>query len=317
MTVNDSHDIHAGKGADASDGTERRGHDRTKLSADTGLVIALPDGSERVEKARAVDVSEFGMGVETPVELPVDASITISSLFPSGGSKGLRNKKAHVVYSRKTANGNFRGGLAFDVIKTKEPPKTPGRALDSKFVDHYETLQLNVNADTETIQRVYRLLAGRYHPDNAKSGNEESFRAVLNAYRVLSDPEQRAAYDATHAAQHEARWQIFSAEQDGEQEPGLEKRIRMGILSALFRVRSTSIDSPTMSNRELERLLVCPREHLEFGIWYLRGKGYIERADNGRVSITPDGVDKLEESAEITPQGTLKLLSGGVSDESA
>ncbi len=311
--MNDSHDIHAGKGTDASDGTERRRHDRTKLSADTGLVIALPDGSERVEKARAVDVSEFGMGVETPVELPVDASITISSLFPSGGSKGLRNKKAHVVYSRKTANGNFRGGLAFDVIKTKEPPKTPGRALDSTFVDHYEALQLNVNAGMETIQRVYRLLAARYHPDNVKSGNEESFRAVLNAYRVLSDPEQRAAYDATHATQHEARWQIFS----GEQNAGLEKRIRMGILSALFRVRSANNDSPRMSNRELERLLGCPREHLQFGIWYLRGKRYIERADNGSVSITPEGVDILEESAEITPQGTLKLLGGVVSGESA
>ena len=315
--MNDSHDFRARKGGDASDGTERREHDRAKLSADTGLVIALPDGSERVEKARAVDVSEFGMGVETPVELPVDAGITISSLFPSGSSKGLRNKKAHVVYSRKTADGRFRSGLAFDVIKTKKSPKTPGRALDSKFVDHYETLQLNVNADTETIQRVYRLLAGRYHPDNAKSGNEESFRAVLNAYRVLSDPEQRAAYDATHAAQHEARWQIFSAEQDGERDAGHEKRIRMGILAALFRVRSANNDSPSMSNRELERLLGCPREHLQFGIWYLRGKRYIDRADNGRVSITPEGVDAVEESAEITPQGTLKLLGARVSDESA
>ena len=92
---------------------------------------------------------------------------------------------------------------------------------------------------------------------------------------------------------------------------------RMGILAALFRARSTNNDSPSMSNRELERLLVCPREHLEFGIWYLRGKRYIERADNGRVSITPEGVDAIEESAEITPQGTLKLLVGGVSDASA
>ena len=314
--MNDSHGFRARKGG-ASDGSEHRGHDRAKISADTSLVIRLSDGSDRVEKARAVDVSQFGIGVETAVELPVDAAITILSLSLGGDSKHLKNKKVHVVYSRKAANGNFRSGLAFDVIKTKEPPKTPGRALDTKFVDHYETLQLNVNADTETIQRVYRLLAGRYHPDNAKSGHEESFRAVLGAYRVLSDPERRAAYDATHAAQHEARWQIFSAEQDGEQDAGHEKRIRMGILAALFRVRSANNDSPSMSNRELERLLVCPREHLEFGIWYLRGKRYIERADNGRVSITPEGVDAIEESAEITPQGTLKLLGTRVSDESA
>ena len=32
------------------------------------------------------------------------------------------------------------------------------------FVDHYEVLQISPNADAETVQRVYRMLAQRYHP---------------------------------------------------------------------------------------------------------------------------------------------------------
>ena len=38
------------------------------------------------------------------------------------------------------------------------------------FIDYYEDLQVSPNADQETIERVYRLLAKRYHPDNHLTG---------------------------------------------------------------------------------------------------------------------------------------------------
>ena len=60
---------------------------------------------------------------------------------------------------------------------------------DSSFVDYYEVLQISPNAQPETIQRVYRLLAQLYHPDNKESGDETLFEQVLQAYRVLSDPD--------------------------------------------------------------------------------------------------------------------------------
>ena len=46
---------------------------------------------------------------------------------------------------------------------------------------------------------------------------------------------------------------------------------------------------------QLERLLGCPSEHLEFHTWYLRQKGWIERLENGQLSITADGVDRVIE----------------------
>ena len=54
------------------------------------------------------------------------------------------------------------------------------------FVDHYETLQVSPNADTETIERVYRLLAKRYHPDNQQSGDLTRFKAIRLSYEARS-----------------------------------------------------------------------------------------------------------------------------------
>jgi len=41
------------------------------------------------------------------------------------------------------------------------------------FIDYYEILQLNQRADQETMDRVYRFLAKRYHPDNQNTGDPE------------------------------------------------------------------------------------------------------------------------------------------------
>ena len=67
------------------------------------------------------------------------------------------------------------------------------------FEDHYEDLQVSPKADQETIERVYRLLAKRYHPDNNGSGSVEKFDIITKAYKVLGQAEKRAAYDATYA----------------------------------------------------------------------------------------------------------------------
>ena len=49
----------------------------------------------------------------------------------------------------------------------------------------------------------------------------------------------------------------------------------------------------------MEDLLGCPREHLEFSLWYLKENGLVVRQDNGRFTVTVKGVDWAE-SEEAT-----------------
>ncbi|TDU91193.1 curved DNA-binding protein [Kribbella voronezhensis] len=63
--------------------------------------------------------------------------------------------------------------------------------------DFYEILGVSRTASADEIQRAYRQLARRYHPDvNKDPDAEERFKEVSEAYDVLSDPQQRKRYDA-------------------------------------------------------------------------------------------------------------------------
>ena len=52
-------------------------------------------------------------------------------------------------------------------------------------IDYYELLQVNQNADLATIERVYRFLAKRYHPDNVDTGDAAKFQMLLILQRHL------------------------------------------------------------------------------------------------------------------------------------
>lgn len=63
--------------------------------------------------------------------------------------------------------------------------------------DFYATLGVSRTATAEEIQRAYRTLARRHHPDvNKDPEAQERFKDIAEAYDVLSDPETRRRYDA-------------------------------------------------------------------------------------------------------------------------
>jgi curved DNA-binding protein CbpA len=69
--------------------------------------------------------------------------------------------------------------------------------------DLYRVLELRPGAGSERIKAAYRRLAKKFHPDvNAGHATaERRFREINRAYRVLGDPEARAAYDLALAYQ--------------------------------------------------------------------------------------------------------------------
>lgn len=181
-------------------------------------------------------------------------------------------------------------------------------------VDYYEVLQISRHADEETIHRVYRMMAARYHPDNPKSGDTERFLAMRKAYEVLSDPARRAQYDRTHRPADEDALPIFELEDFTD---GLEGEVnrRLGILSVLYHRRRINGSKPGISLLDLERRMALPREYLDFALWYLQSKGFVLAEQNSDFTVTVKGVDYLE---SVSTRNTLakQLVSPQVTQNS-
>lgn len=178
------------------------------------------------------------------------------------------------------------------------------------YTDYYETLEISPNANTDTIDRVFRYLAQRYHPDNHETGNHIRFSEIVQAHEVLRHPEKRARYDLAHKGHVEYSSNLATEASDRE---GLhfDVVIQERLLSILYVKRRRNMQNPGIGNLELERLSGCPREHIEFHLWYLKEKGWIFRMENGLFSITVSGVDKaiqeygrLHNSKLLTDQHT-------------
>jgi curved DNA-binding protein CbpA len=162
-------------------------------------------------------------------------------------------------------------------------------------VDFYEVLQVSDTAEPETINRVYRIFAQRYHPDNQETGNEARFREITEAYQVLSNPEKRAQYDATSQKRRKDRWRLVAAGPESENDFEMEQVVRLTVLEALYTKRRLEPHSPGIYLLELERMIGRPREHLEFTVWFLNQKKLI-MTDDARMYLTADGAEYLEES---------------------
>ena len=175
------------------------------------------------------------------------------------------------------------------------------------FVDYYEVLQISPNADDETIRRVYRMQAQRFHPDNLDSGSAEAFRRISAAYEVLIDPQRRAAYDRDHGdARRRAAMGVAETPLTGP--PVMdEMRRREEILALLYSRRFSHPQQPSLNLRELEALLNTPKGNLEFSLWYLKESGYLIRTDSASHTITLKGV----QFAEALKTGSAKWVEDG------
>src|SRR5206468_3327418 len=101
-----------------------------------------------------------------------------------------------------------RSGLTASA-STRTPPRAPARVarwrppeVVSTVDDHYATLRVRPSASRAEIERAYRRLARRYHPDllggagqEARRRAEATLKRVNAAYTVIGDPQRRLAYD--------------------------------------------------------------------------------------------------------------------------
>jgi len=180
---------------------------------------------------------------------------------------------------------------------------------NSKPEDLYEALQISPNADADTIQRVFRLLAQKYHPDNQETGDSDRFRRLHEAYLVLNEPEKRARYDATYDGLRRERWRFAAGGPSAENDFDMEQQMRCVALEILYHRRRTDPGNPALSNLDLAELTGRPREHLEFTLWYLVQRKLVVRDDQSSLTITADGVEYVEQSQRGMSRRRLSAVS--------
>ena len=164
--------------------------------------------------------------------------------------------------------------------------------MSAPAVNYYDLLQINPRAEIETIERVYRIMAARYHPDNKQTGDAERFRVLTDAFQVLSDPARRREYDRQFEV-NTGPLPIFLGKEftDGID---AEAKIRIGVLCLLYSKRRANPDYAALSLLDMENIMAFPRERLLFAIWYLRAKRYVLQDDRSSFIISAEGVDFLE-----------------------
>jgi curved DNA-binding protein len=178
-----------------------------------------------------------------------------------------------------------------------------------KKLDYYEFLQISPNAEEETIHRVYRFLAARYHPDNPVSGNPEQFATLTQAYEVLSNPARRAQYDTERQREQDEVTPLSSTIDFMDQFEGETNR-RLALLALLYYRRRENPNRPEVPLAEVETRMGFPRDYLDFTTWYLQKKGYITKADNSDFALTADGVDFVETQRAQVPILNRLLTTG-------
>jgi len=196
-----------------------------------------------------LDISSCGVGIECPTELKAGSIVFVQA------RDGSFEATCEVVHStRKGAKFHIGLEVRGEAPEAERPPVQ--KPLDTE-PDHYETLQISPKADLQTVHRVFRIMALRFHPDNPETGDVEQFLRMKKAYAVLSDPERRAEYDA-----------ILDKKRDDGPKP-------------IFGLKDMGF----------------PREYLSFTLWYLRAKDFVTVADNSDYALTAGGADFVEKKA--------------------
>jgi len=277
--------------------TERRHEIRSQSRAIFSLSWKDAAGITRSAEAQALNTSHSGLAFRCPVELPLQTVVYVEAqeAFTPGYS---------LVRHCNRQGDSYTVGVELDEIA-----KQASLDAGAESQNYYDFLQISPRAQAGTIHRVFRYLAGRYHPDNPETSDPERFLLLNRAYKVLSDPKRRAAYDEELNRTFDRPSSTFAGIDFLDGVEG-ELNRRLAVLVVLYRKCRANINDARVSLLELEAEMGFPREFLDFTTWYLRSKKYITREDNSDFSLTVVGVDFVEENCEKLPL-LRKLLSGG------
>jgi len=260
------------------------------------------DKRQQVPEVKGVDISDSGVGIEFNQDIPTGSVIYVEA------RDGSLNGSCFVRHSTERG-GKFGIGLEFS-DETKARKKARTAQTGEYETSLYDVLQISPKADLETVHRVFRIMAARFHPDNPETGDIEKFLQLKHAYQILSDPQRRTEYDSQQEALKAGPLPVFELK---DFVVGIDAEInrRLGVLCLLYNQRRADPDHPGVSLLELERKMGFPREYLNFTTWYLRAKEFVNLADNSDLAITAAGAEFVEEKAAHSEVLNNLLLACG------
>lgn len=268
---------------------------RRLIATDIGISWQDRNGAQHFSSVRAFDISNSRVRVISTEQLEVGCYVQANSV-------DLGFSSAAWVRDCEQQGAKYILTLEF-----RNPRAEPSQeSVQEEFADYYVALELSPSAEAETIHRVYRLLASRYHPDNTQTGDLPKFLLLQKAYGILSDPVKRAAYDAEYSLRETGPMPIFELK-DFVVGIDAEKNRRLGVLCLLYNRRRVNPDRPGLSLLEFEQLMTIPREHLLFTVWYLKQKQLLTSQGGSDFEITAEGVEFVE-SALPSSRLLQKLL---------
>jgi hypothetical protein len=201
----------------------------------------------------------------------------------------------------------------------------PGARADirAKVVDFNETgLRIHLSLPLQASQVVAIKGQGAGVVPNGKANARvvdcralpgSGYTAGLTFERSTEEPGRREVPEMdrcemlTLSADRNTRLRIFDRSEATVKES--EKSKRREILELLYAARRSRPREATVGLQELEEQLGCPREQLDFGLWYLLESALIEVSKNGDYSITVNGVDHLEAEEEAEQDDELLLAA--------
>lgn len=181
-------------------------------------------------------------------------------------------------------------------------PPEQDSPMHSTTENHYQTLQVSQTASQEVIEKMFRFLATKYHPD--AGGDKQTFNQIIAAFEVLRDAGTRDQYDLDLKQDlHEV-----ARLRENSKQAGPDAAIRHELLCLFYARRREQSSSPALGTMSIEKTLNVDSEALDFHLWYFKEKGWIKRCEDGGYAITAEGVDQID-ATELRMATHLRIAS--------
>jgi curved DNA-binding protein len=181
---------------------------------------------------------------------------------------------------------------------------------EQPFVDYYCVLQVSPNCDAKTLETAYRRLTKAYHPDHAETADVDKFNEVVEAYKILRNPEFRQEYDAIYKENTNAEnleSPVFDDVSIEEKNALTDAEAHEKILLTLYKKRRENAQNPGVLAFYIKEFLHCSDEIFEFHAWYLKAKGFIERTEQNELAITVEGIDHVISASRTNIAAQLRI----------